>query len=257
MGEKQYHDAVTTLNGIFETLNIDTNGVFVDVGCYRGWWSYAAGFKNFSEIVMIEPNLSAVNVVRNMERFNDPKFKVHHCALGEKQSTADFYLYKNKARRSGLKFRDFKNIKENEHIVQRVQVKTLDQFNLKNVTFVKIDAECNEINVLIGAKNTLINNDCTVVIEISEDHDKILALLKEYGYKPVAFVAKSWTYKLNGDLKFYKNESDHWCFTCGDFKIYNHKTHFRRELKRNFSFNFDKENPIWGDFVFQKEQVLK
>lgn len=48
-----------------------------------------------------------------------------------------------------------------------ITTKTLDNFNINNISFIKIDVEGSERKVLDGAFNTIVNNNCpTILIEI-------------------------------------------------------------------------------------------
>ncbi len=73
---------------------------------------------------------------------------------------------------------------------------TLDSLELTNVSFIKMDVESSELNVLRGAVNTIINNKPVIVFEImggvdlnncSQIHQKmyenIISLLKELNYR--------------------------------------------------------------------------
>lgn len=72
-----------------------------------------------------------------------------------------------------------------------INVKTLDTFLLEDITFIKIDVENHENEVLIGAKETIVKYKPDICLENShhyfsnlfpdpEPHKKIL---EEYGYQ--------------------------------------------------------------------------
>lgn len=77
-----------------------------------------------------------------------------------------------------------------------VNMITLDSLNLSNVSLIKMDVESYELNVLKGAKKTLIRNNPVIVFEIlgevDLDHcnpkeqaiyDEIMTFLEDLGYK--------------------------------------------------------------------------
>ena len=56
--------------------------------------------------------------------------------------------------------------KADDNFEHKIYTKTLDSFNIPNVSFMKIDVEGFERAVLDGAINTIINNTPTILIEI-------------------------------------------------------------------------------------------
>ncbi len=70
-----------------------------------------------------------------------------------------------------------------EHVTKRVETVTLDSLALRNVTFIKIDVEGHELEVLRGATETLRANRPVMMIEI-RDHNltQVRELLDGLGY---------------------------------------------------------------------------
>ena len=56
--------------------------------------------------------------------------------------------------------------------VEMAQIETLDSFNFSNVSLIKIDAENFELQVLEGARETILRNRPTILIEIMGNHRK-------------------------------------------------------------------------------------
>ena len=67
---------------------------------------------------------------------------------------------------------------------EEIEVKTLDDFDINNISFISIDVEGNESNVLIGAKETLKKNGYPVIILMSKQAHYANAnkILTDYGY---------------------------------------------------------------------------
>lgn len=89
---------------------------------------------------------------RNVDLSKVTHFK---CGLGEKEQIL-------KVSGGGSMFSEGKRKKENwvpTHIF------TLDQFNLQNIDYIKIDVDGFEVRVLQGAKNTILKNKPLLVIE--------------------------------------------------------------------------------------------
>ena len=76
-------------------------------------------------------------------------------------------------------------------------VTTLDSFNLKNISFIKIDVEGYELNLLKGAFNTIEKNKPLIFIEKKKDYDDLKNFLYDLNYdiieefeKDILFKAK-------------------------------------------------------------------
>jgi FkbM family methyltransferase len=71
-----------------------------------------------------------------------------------------------------------------------IEIKTLDSYNFENVTFIKIDVEGYELEVLKGAKNTIEKCRPDILVEthsgISVEDVQVL-LPNEYNYEKVSF----------------------------------------------------------------------
>jgi len=68
---------------------------------------------------------------------------------------------------------------------EEIKIKTLDQFKIDNISFIKIDVENNEYNILLGAKKTLKDSSYPMIIlEVKQGTfcEKTIPLLKKYGY---------------------------------------------------------------------------
>ena len=66
---------------------------------------------------------------------------------------------------------------------ENIEVKTLDRFNITNISFIKMDVEDNELNVLQGALNTLKNSNYPkILFESNTYNEKLFNFLKELKY---------------------------------------------------------------------------
>jgi len=72
------------------------------------------------------------------------------------------------------------------HIKYKVDSRTVDSLKIENIEFIKIDVEGNEMAVLKGAKETLLNQKPNLLIENEFIHQEnpyeIFEYLKEYNY---------------------------------------------------------------------------
>jgi FkbM family methyltransferase len=71
----------------------------------------------------------------------------------------------------------------NEHVTKRVETVTLDSLALRGVTFIKMDVEGHELEVLRGAAETLKANQPVMMVEIRERNlAPVRELLGRLGY---------------------------------------------------------------------------
>lgn len=80
------------------------------------------------------------------------------CALGDHQGRA--YLGKEQQFNEGARYISSK------HPVESIAMLTLDSLSLEHVSFIKIDVESYEKEVLMGAKQTILRNKPIILIEI-------------------------------------------------------------------------------------------
>lgn len=63
-------------------------------------------------------------------------------------------------------------------------VKTIDSYNLSDVSLIKIDTEGYELKVLQGAKDTVVKNRPVIIVEITDANvETVLNMMKEWNYK--------------------------------------------------------------------------
>jgi hypothetical protein len=71
----------------------------------------------------------------------------------------------------------------------QVPVRTLDEFSIDPVGFIKIDVEGHELEVLAGGMTTIAANLPALLIEVEEQHragsrEEVIRRLRPFGYKP-------------------------------------------------------------------------
>ena len=157
----------------------------IDIGGNIGFWSRDF-CERFKDVIIFEPDASNIECLEaNLQ--NNNNYILHRVGLGSKAETKTFY--KSKVTSGGHSFyRDQIFEKEVDHLT--LQVKTLDEYNLKDVDLIKIDTQGSEYDILLGGKQTLINNDAVLNVEIehkNEGHKKrateIIDFLSSVGYK--------------------------------------------------------------------------
>jgi len=164
---------------------IPRGGTAVDVGANRGVFAYAlAGIAD--RVVAFEPNPDYAFFARWMLR---GRAEVHELALSDKRGRGTFFVplsdqgmvlhLAGSLKRAHAQFR---NIKTYE-----VEVRTLDEFGLVDVRFIKADVEGSEREVLDGARATLVRDRPILLLELlSGTHQDpaayTVAICESFGY---------------------------------------------------------------------------
>ena len=83
-----------------------------------------------------------------------------------------------------------------------IPIKTLDSYNLKNVSYIKIDVQFHELEILQGGTKTLTGNDPVLCIECEQKNEKqinytneIIKYLKELKYSIIGSYIKEIFFK--------------------------------------------------------------
>ena len=166
----------------------DNSKGMIDVGGEIGTYTIALA-EHFKTITTFEPNLENYIVLKNNLSLNNIK---------------NVYLY-NSAIGSDFGFCNM--ITKHNNIVDvgegNIKISPLDSFNIENCQFLKIDVEGHELEVLLGAKQTINRNKPIIYLEthptIRYNIDiECESLLHSYGYivtKEIKQIDKFWEYK--------------------------------------------------------------
>jgi FkbM family methyltransferase len=165
----------------------DFNSIAIDVGANIGFWSLPLS-KRFTQVHAFEPfDLNAECFKQNLESRDN--VVLHEVALSNIAYSTDLYI---SAKSCGHPSLDPDNVTKGGSVP--IQVKTLDSYQFKNVGYIKVDVQGTEKNVVLGAIDTLVNNDVTIVLELPVNpsrkhyqkeltyHREISAILKDIGY---------------------------------------------------------------------------
>ncbi len=140
---------------------LDEDGLTVfDVGAYTGEYSKCAKQMNpTTKVYAFEPHPKTH--LRLQENAQHCLFKAFNFGFGERAGTQKLYDYANNDGSSHASLcRDvIRKIHKSEEATHDVFIETLDDFvgkeNIKMIDLLKIDAEGNELKVLLGAKRML------------------------------------------------------------------------------------------------------
>jgi len=163
-------------------------GTAVDIGANQGFFAFA--LSRFADrVVCFEPNPDYARFARWMLR---GRAELHAVALADKPGRGTFHvphaddgLVLHLAGSLKQTHAQFKTIE-----TYQVEIRTLDEFALTDVRFIKADVEGSEREVLEGARSTIARERPPILLELlSGTHDDPAALTAEicqaFGYDAV------------------------------------------------------------------------
>ena len=160
----------------------------IDVGGHCGFWSfYLAG--NFKKVYTFEP----VEIFRECFKKNIPHENVEllPVALGNENGFVSMNVE--------LENTGATHVLSNTNDLNKVELKKLDDYELTDIDFIKIDVEGYENQVVLGAKETLLRNKPIIIVEqkgfserFNETQFEAVDTLKSYGAKVIDQVVKDY-----------------------------------------------------------------
>ena len=160
----------------------------IDVGGHCGFWSFYLG-GNFKKVYAFEP----VEIFRECFKKNIPHGNVEllPVALGNENGFVSMNVE--------LENTGATHVSSNTNDLNKVELKKLDDYELTNVDFIKIDVEGYENQVVLGAKETLLRNKPIIIVEqkgfsdrFNETQFEAVDTLKSYGAKVIDQVVKDY-----------------------------------------------------------------
>ena len=184
-------------------INKEKNSI--DVGAYKGVYTYFLA-KYSKKVYAFEPNPKSYKILKKTV---NKKVEVLPYALSNKSS---FDLLKIPKGRKGYSNQggSIRNVKLDKNFGKlKVETKKIDDLKLKNIGFIKIDAEGVELKVLYGAKKLIKKHKPTLLIEIEERYisepiEKSLNKILSLGYRGFALIGETLT-----PLRFFDGNKNH------------------------------------------------
>lgn len=177
----------------------------IDVGAYKGVYTFLIA-KYSKKVYAFEPNPKSFNILKKSVSKN---VEVFSYGISKKSGINFLKIPKGKKGFSnqGGSLRNIKLDKNFKKI--KVNIKKLDDLNLKNIGFIKIDAEGSELDVLNGAKMLIKKYKPTLLIEIEERYilgsiEKSLKKILDLGYNGFALIGEVVT-----PLKYFDGNKNH------------------------------------------------
>lgn len=141
---------------------VANGSVVVDVGAWWGPWTYWLS-RRAAEVWSFEPNPDLAAFLTGVV---SPNVRVENIALSDHSGTEALFA-PEAVGRDALATLSNRN-KEAGARRFEVQLRTLDDYRLKAVHFIKIDVEGHELEVLNGAEGTIRHCAPTLLIEIDQ-----------------------------------------------------------------------------------------
>jgi FkbM family methyltransferase len=143
---------------------VRSGGTAIDVGANQGVFAYALS-RIAERVVAFEPNPDYAAFARWMLR---RRVELYECALSDKGGRATFHV---PLADDGMVLHLAGNLKnthaqfKNERTYE-VAVRTLDEFDFRDVRFIKVDVEGSEREVLDGARATITRERPALLLEL-------------------------------------------------------------------------------------------
>lgn len=153
--------------------------IVYDIGANIGNHTlYFAVNTSAEKIYSFEPMIINYDVLqKNITQNGLQNVTCFNLALGEKKTTAFMEIAKENNNGSA------KIVDKHDSSMTEVKVEALDNLNLPNPDFIKIDVEGFEVSVLRGMSNTLKNTNAYIWIEVDENNSReVYDIMKSFGY---------------------------------------------------------------------------
>lgn len=154
--------------------------VAIDIGTRWGPWA-AALSRRAATVHAFEPR---PRLAETLKRRSDDNVIVHQVALSDHAGTASLRVH------GSGRGTDAQVEADREGTVQEIDVETapLDSFGITDVSFVKVDVEGHELEVLDGARQTIEGQGPTVLVKIEQRHhdepiDRVFEWFEQRGYR--------------------------------------------------------------------------
>lgn len=167
----------------------------IDIGACVGFWTKDLCDK-FSNVICFEPSTQNAECLElNLKNYNN--YKLYKVALSNTTGTKKLLISEDGIGSNSL---SDPNMDASKYI--NVPTKKIDDYNFRNLSYIKMDVQFHELEVLEGATKTLKNNSPILCIECARrnNHEliyvkKIVTLLQKFDFKIVGGLGKELFFK--------------------------------------------------------------
>lgn len=160
------------INWTLEQNYVKDDANCLDIGAHIGWYSVSLARKA-KHVYAFECSPKSFNYLCANLTLNKLDYQVtkYNCALSDTEGEVDYYIRDAlDGGGNGITKLDY-DVQKNTNTI-KVPAKTLDSFNLDNISFIKIDVEGHELSVLKGAVETIKKNNHPPILFESWDPEK-------------------------------------------------------------------------------------
>jgi FkbM family methyltransferase len=159
-------------------------GTAIDVGANEGFYTYRMA-QLYDKVFSFEAN---GDLTCNLTAYNSKRVVVCPVGLSSRKATERLYIPVVRGRAlTGWASLHPGNCPDAARLLERsVEVVPLDDLNIEQVTFVKIDVEGHEFDVLQGAEQTVARWRPHVLVEVKpQNEERVFAFFAKLGYRHV------------------------------------------------------------------------
>jgi FkbM family methyltransferase len=151
-------------------LFCDKEKVAIDIGANMGSYCYYMA-KYSKNVIAFEPNK---DLWAHLRRVLGPKVQLEGVALSRKSAMATLRIDEHNAGVATIEDKnDLQCVADKSVVVTRaVETRTLDSFEISNISMIKIDVEGHEEAVIEGARETINRNRPILIIESEDRHNR-------------------------------------------------------------------------------------
>lgn len=177
-------------NGLFEGNLIEWSKQFcnkthnfIDIGAHSGTYSISLA-NNCNNVYAFEPQkMTYYALCGGVALSNHKNVNCVNVALGAPEQVGKSKLNIVSNDGGGSTVLAIDKILKSEDII----IETLDSYKIDNISFIKIDVEGNELNVLKGATKTLEkSNYPPILFESNVQNDELFGFIRSLGYKIIS-----------------------------------------------------------------------
>lgn len=203
----------------------------IDVGANIGDWTIPLSKKTGEKgkVIAFEPNKETVSVLRQRTR-RLKNVEIKQLGLSDREEQLELLIPKEVSCPPTAAIANTANhLNEKAHMEKTIiRVQKLDQIvnqlDIKNITFVKIDVEGHELNVLKGFQKGIVKNRPTIFMEIlkpkwvneSPIQSECALFLKELGYEMFQYNAET---KVFESMKSFNTQNVNFLFSPSSYGL--------------------------------------